>query len=331
MTTLLEVDNLGVRFNTPTSIVASLARGKRHVDVLVDVSFSVRRGETLAVVGESGSGKTTLGRALIGLLPVHKGRIAFQGEDVTHQAGPALERRARGMSMMFQDPVASLSPRLNVLKLVTEPFAIHRIDPPGGETPQQAGLRLLSQVGLNEHFARRFPHELSGGQARRVGVARALALRPDMIIADEPTAGLDVSIQGATLNLLTGLQREFGLALLLVTHNLAVVRHVADRVAVMYMGRIVELGTTRQILEAPQHPYTRFLVAAQPRLGVPIEETHILEGEVPSLLNRGSGCDFRGRCPLARELCRDVPPPATTMKGGSTVLCHLAGEAVDAA
>lgn len=328
MAALLEAERIGLRFPVARSPVASLLRpGGGHLDVLIDVSFAIARGETLAIVGESGSGKTTLGRALIGLLPLHSGKISFGGEDVTEPTTRSLKLRRRGIAMMFQDPIASLSPRLDVLSLVTEPFRIHRVEPQGGETLEAAGLRLLRLVGLNEHFARRFPHELSGGQARRVGVARALALAPDLIIADEPTTGLDVSIQGATLNLLTGLQREFGLALLLVTHNLAVVRHVADRVAVMYMGRIVEIGSTEQILEAPAHPYTRLLVAAQPRPGAAPAQAAIADGEIPSLLNRPEGCEFHQRCPHVLEKCRTLQPPAAAMPGERVVRCHLVAEA----
>jgi oligopeptide/dipeptide ABC transporter ATP-binding protein len=288
---------------------------------VADVSFELREAKTFALVGESGSGKTTLGRALIGLIPPASGRIRFGGSDRPGRSSSAWKRWRRQMAMMFQDPVGSLSPRLTVRSLISEPLAIHGAGPQDRDAEAR---RLLGLVGLPTDFGSRFPHELSGGQARRVGVARALSLNPRLVIADEPTAGLDVSVQGEILNLMNRLQRELGLAYLLITHNLPIVRHVSDRLAVMYLGRLVETGPTDQVFARPAHPYTHGLLAAQPH---PDPErrrmTAELSGEVPSLRNRPPACEFHTRCPFAQQICREIAPELREIAPGRQTRCHF--------
>ena len=319
---LLAVDGLRVRFRTRGALRALLARDRDpFVDAVLDVSLALDPGRTLALVGESGSGKTTLGRAVLGLVPAQAGTVRLGGADLsagTRRVPPAFRREA---AFVFQDPVASLSPRMRVGALLAEPFAIHRVK--SVDRPREVG-RLLDLVGLPASFAGRYPHELSGGQARRVGVARALALSPRLVIADEPTAGLDVSVQGGVLNLLARLQDELGLAYLLITHNLPVVRHVAHTVAVMYMGRLVERGATAAVMARPAHPYTAALLASQPAPD-PLRRQAFagLEGEVPSLRRRPSGCEFRTRCPYAQARCAADAPVLREVEPGREVRCHF--------
>ena len=319
---LLEVDNLTVRFRTMGVVRQFLTATKQPwVEAVADVSFELQEAKTFALVGESGSGKTTLGRALIGLIPPASGRIRFGGSDRPGRSSSAWKRWRRQMAMMFQDPVGSLSPRLTVRSLISEPLAIHGTGPQDRDAEAR---RLLGLVGLPTDFGSRFPHELSGGQARRVGVARALSLNPRLVIADEPTAGLDVSVQGEILNLMNRLQQELGLAYLLITHNLAIVRHVSDRLAVMYLGRLVETGPTDQVFARPAHPYTHGLLAAQPH---PDPErrrmTAELSGEVPSLRNRPPACEFHTRCPFAQQICREVAPELREIAPGRQTRCHF--------
>jgi oligopeptide/dipeptide ABC transporter ATP-binding protein len=321
MAELLEVADLAVRYRAMGAL-AALLQGVRDpfVDAVLDVSFGLEPGRTLGIVGESGSGKSSLGRALIGLVPA-RGRIVFDGASLTARSDAALRPWRRQMAMMFQDPVASLSPRLTVRSLLAEPFRIHGL---GARDLDAEARRLLQMVGLDAGFASRYPHQLSGGQARRVGVARALALEPKLIIADEPTAGLDVSVQGEILNLMNRLQRARGLAYLVITHNLPVVRHISDRLAIMYMGRFVEQGATRTIFARPAHPYTEALLTATP---VPDPDRRRpppdLKGEVPSLLRRPPGCEFHTRCPYAQARCRVERPQPQLRPPGQTVRCHF--------
>ncbi len=307
MSALLTVENLNVRFRTMGRWRAKLAGvADPFIDAVLGVSFTLKPGTTFGLVGESGSGKSTLGRSLLGLVPGHTGRICFDGVDADNWSGGTLGHYHRNMAMMFQDPVASLSPRMTVKALITEPFVIH------GDTNRNLDAearRLLDMVSLPQNFADRYPHQLSGGQARRVGVARALALSPKLIVADEPTAGLDVSVQGEILNLMTRLQRELGLSYLIITHNLAVARHISDELAVMYMGRFIEHGPTETVFANPSHPYTHGLLAAQPHPDPDKRrETVELQGEVPSLARRPAGCEFHTRCPHAQAACRSVSP-----------------------
>lgn len=321
MSALIEVRDLRVRYRTMGPVRARLAGvADPFLDAVYGVTFEVATGTTFGLVGESGSGKSTLGRAVVGLVPVHSGSIRFEGSDLA-EGGATTANRRRHVAMMFQDPVASLSPRLTVRALVTEPFLIHG----RRELPLEAeARRLLDMVGLSMGFAGRYPHELSGGQARRVGVARALALAPKLIIADEPTAGLDVSVQGEILNLMTRLQRELGLTYIVITHNLAVVRHISDELAIMYMGRFVERGPTAAIFAKPAHPYTAGLLAAQPHPDpARRRESVALQGEVPSLARRPGGCEFHTRCPYSVARClKDLPAP-NAVGAGREARCHF--------
>ncbi len=321
MSELLEVRDLRVRYRTAGPIKARIAGiSDPFIDAVLGVSFTVKAGTTFGLVGESGSGKSTLARAIIGLVPAQGGAIRFDGKELRGKGDAAFAHHRRNIAMMFQDPVASLSPRLTVKSLITEPFLIHA----RGDRPLDAeARRLLAMVGLSAHFAGRYPHELSGGQARRVGVARALALTPKLIIADEPTAGLDVSVQGEILNLMARLQRELGLTYLVITHNLAVVRHISDEMAIMYMGRFVERGPTKEIFARPAHPYTHGLLVAQPRPDPDRRRDNVeLQGEVPSLARRPSGCEFHTRCPNAADRCRGEAPEARAV-AGHEVRCHF--------
>jgi peptide/nickel transport system ATP-binding protein len=313
MTTVLDLR--GVSVDLPLG--GFLRRG--HLPILLDVSLHVDRGESVALVGESGSGKSTLARAVMGLTRITGGSLHFDGAAVRTPAD--LARLRRNSAAMFQDAVASLSPRLTVGYLLSEPFRIHRQPLPDAE-----GIAaMLAAVGLPPAIARRYPHELSGGQARRVGVARALALQPRLVIADEPTAGLDVSVQAEVLNLMTDLRAAMGLAYLIITHNLALVRHVADRVVVLYLGRVVEAGPKAQVFARPAHPYTASLIAAEP---VPDPRRRStapgIAGEVPSVLRRPAGCAFHTRCPLVQDICRHTAPPLADLVPGHQARCHFA-------
>ena len=315
---LLDVERLRVRFRTMGAIRARLAGvADPFLDAVLDVSFTLKAGTTFALVGESGSGKTTLGRAILGLVPVHSGTVRFDGKAVQGTSDSAFQPLRRRIAMMFQDPVASLSPRLTVKSLITEPFLIHGLR---DRNLDQEAKRLLDMVGLPAGFVARYPHELSGGQARRVGVARALALTPKLIIADEPTAGLDVSVQGEILNLMNRLQQELGLAYLIITHNLAVARHVTDRIAILYLGRVVEEGPTEAVFAAPAHPYTLALLSAETATN---GERIAIEGEVPSLWARPRGCEFHPRCPFAQDLCRARAPEPRPVAADHMVRCHF--------
>ncbi|TPI12490.1 ABC transporter ATP-binding protein [Mesorhizobium sp. B4-1-3] len=307
MSPLLSVRDLRVRFRTMGPLKA-LATGVRQpfIDAVCGVSFELRKGETLGLVGESGSGKSTVARAIMGLRPPTSGSIAFEGQEITGLSPAERKLYLRRMAMMFQDPIGSLSPRLTVRSLLMEPFHIHGMKDRDAATEAD---RLLGLVGLPADFGRRYPHQLSGGQARRVGVARALALDPNLIVADEPTAGLDVSVQGEVLNLLARLQDQLGIAILIITHNLNVVRHITDRMAIMYLGRFVEVGPTEHIFRQPRHPYTEALLSANPEPDPDAVIDRIeIKGEVPSLLKRPSGCEFHTRCRYAREMCAKVFP-----------------------
>ncbi len=319
---LLEVSDLNVQFETVGPLRARL-RGitQRHVDAVLDVSLSVAPGETVGLVGESGSGKTTLGRCVLNLVAAQAGSVRFEGQEIRNMPEGRFKPLRRDMAMMFQDPIGSLSPRKSVRALITEPFQIHGVI--GVDLDAEAE-RLADMVRLPKPFLSRYPHELSGGQARRVGVARALALNPKLIIADEPTAGLDVSVQGEILNLMADLQAEHGLGYLIITHNLPVVRHIADRLAIMYLGRIVEDGRTDEVFARPVHPYTQALVEGVPQPDPDRRRVHVsISGEVPSLLNRPKGCDFAARCPFAQDRCRAEKPPHVTAEDGRRHACHF--------
>jgi peptide/nickel transport system ATP-binding protein len=326
---LLEISNLYVRFPFAGPIRAALAQlPNRFLNAVMDVSLVLRRGTTMALVGESGSGKSTLGRAIIGLVPMASGSIRFEGAEPLKVGKKGDKAYHRDVAMMFQDPISSLSPRRTVKSLVIEPFLIHGLRRKDLDAEAK---RLMAMVGLPKDFLGRYPHQLSGGQARRVGVARAIALSPKLIIADEPTAGLDVSVQGEIMNLMTRLQQELGLTYLLITHNLAVVRHVSDEMAIMYMGRLVERGQTREIFERVAHPYTNSLIMTQPFPNPDgnREQTPLL-GEVPSLRNRPAGCEFHTRCPRAQAICGQKTPSVYAASATHSHRCYfpLTGEAV---
>ena len=319
---LLEVPFLNVRFPTMGPVRARLKGvADPFVDAVLDVGLTLRRGETLGLVGESGSGKTTLGRAILNLTRGSAGSVRFEGREVCNLPEREFKPLRRDMAMMFQDAIGSLSPRKTVRALIGEPFVIHGAR---GINLDREVDRLADLVQLPRTLLGRYPHELSGGQARRVGVARALALNPKLIIADEPTAGLDVSVQGEILNLMADLQAEKGLSYLFITHNLPVVRHVCDRLAIMYMGRIVETGDADAIFRGPAHPYSQALVSGVPQPDPDLRQiTPPLRGEVPSLMNRPKGCEFAARCPVAQELCRQKKPPIATRADGRVLACHF--------
>ncbi|WP_027234063.1 ABC transporter ATP-binding protein [Leisingera caerulea] len=291
------------------------------VNVLAGVSFTVEPGETYALVGESGSGKTTVIRAIAGLAPAQEGSVKFEGREIRGASERELRPLRKDIAMMFQDPVGSLSPRLTIRSLITEPYRIQGMK---DRDLAAEAKRLLEMVNLPAHFADRYPYQLSGGQARRVGVARALALEPKLILADEPTAGLDVSVQGELLNLMNDLRERLGLAMVIITHNLNVVRHVADRMGIMYLGRLVEEGTTEAIFKEPRHPYTRCLLSANPEPDPDARLERIaLKGEPPSLLRRPKGCEFRERCPFAQDICMQTPRWETENGHGLRCLAPL--------
>ncbi|MFX0545758.1 ABC transporter ATP-binding protein [Roseovarius sp. S1116L3] len=320
MSALLEVENLFIRYPAMGRVRAALTGAEAEFDAVAGVSFTLGKGETLGLVGESGSGKSTIARSLMGLKRAHSGTVRFDGRDITAAGAAEYARLRREIAMMWQDPVGSLSPRLTVGSLVTEPLKIHGKSADMG----REAARLLEMVGLPAHFAGRFPHQLSGGQARRVGVARALALDPRLVIADEPTAGLDMSVQAEVLNLLAEMQERLGIAILVITHNLNVVRHITDRMAIMYLGRFVEQGPTGEIFSTPRHPYTEALLSANPEPDPDAAHARItLTGEMPSPRQRPTGCEFHGRCPKARDLCRSEAPGRTQMGDDHSYTCHF--------
>jgi peptide/nickel transport system ATP-binding protein/oligopeptide transport system ATP-binding protein len=317
---LLEVENLGRQFVARRS---ALGRPSAMVTAVEGVSFSLAAGTTLALVGESGCGKTTLGRLVLRLIDPTAGRIRFDGRDVTQLKERELRPLRRHAQLIFQDPYASLNPRMTIGQILTEPLALHAVVSPSGRAERVA--KLLSLVGLDPRAARRYPHEFSGGQRQRIAIARALAVEPKLIVCDEPVSALDVSIRAQVLNLLRDLQHRLGLAYIFISHDLAVVKHVADRIAVMHLGRIVEIGPNAALFADPRHPYTRALLSAipLPAPGLPRERI-ILHGEMPSALHPPAGCAFHTRCPVAIAQCTTVRPELAG--NGHATACHRAGE-----
>lgn len=295
---------------------------KAVVHAVSDVSLQIYEGETLALVGESGCGKSTLGRLLLGLIDLTSGEVLFDGETITGKKGKALRDMRRQMQIIFQDPYASLNPRMNVEKIIAEPLTTHKLCADKEERRRRV-LELMEEVGIPAEFIHRFPHQFSGGQRQRIGIARALALNPRLIVCDEPVSALDVSIQSQVLNLLEDLQDQYGLTYLFISHDLSVVRHISDRVCVMFLGRICEIGDTAEIYQHPIHPYTRFLLDSVPQPDPERRDDgrELLQGEIPSPVNPPSGCRFRTRCPYADEKCAAEVPELREI-GGRQVACH---------
>lgn len=313
---LLQLDDVRVWYPIRRGL---LARTVGHVRAVDGVSLQIHPGEALGLVGESGCGKTTLARAVLRLEPVRAGRITFAGEDLTRLRGPALRAMRRQMQVVFQDPFASLNPRMPVIDLVTEAMVAHGLIKARERTAEAR--RLLDEVGLGADALQRYPHEFSGGQRQRISIARALALRPRLVVCDEPVSALDVSVQAQVLNLLRDLRERHGLSYLFISHDLSVVRQIADRTAVMYLGRLVEQGPTDRILNAPAHPYTQALISAIPRRDGKRQTRIVLRGDVPSPARPPAGCAFHPRCPRAIPACAAQIPP---LEPASDAPDHLA-------
>jgi oligopeptide transport system ATP-binding protein len=319
---LLRVDHLVKYFPITQGIIFQRQIGAVHA--VDDVSFDIYEGETLGLVGESGCGKSTTGRTILQLYRPTSGNVFFQDKNLAQMRGNDLRKMRREMQMIFQDPYASLNPRLTVGEIIGEPLLVHKMAT--GKEVRERVQHLLELVGLNPAFENRYPHEFSGGQRQRIGVARALALQPSLIVCDEPISALDVSIQAQVVNLLEDLQSQFGLTYLFIAHDLSMVRHISSRVAVMYLGAIVELATRYDLYNNPLHPYTQALLSAVPVPDPVIEEKRqriILEGDVPSPVNPPSGCRFRTRCPLAVDICAEKRPEFREVTSGHFVACHL--------
>jgi len=317
---LIEVDSLVKHFPIRKGFFSSSEAGTvRAVD---GISFTVARGETLGLVGESGCGKSTTGRLMLRLIDPTSGALRYDGTDLAQISPKQMRERRRELQIIFQDPYSSLNPRMTVESIITEPLVIHGI---GNAASRRARAHeLLDIVGLARSYANRYPHEFSGGQRQRIGIARALALRPQFVVCDEPVSALDVSIQAQVINLMQDLQKEFGLTYLFISHNLAVIRHIADRVAVMYLGKIVELTDKHSLYTEPKHPYTQALLSAIPIANPDRQRQRVvLTGDVPSPINPPAGCRFHTRCPYAEARCKTMEPPLIDVGGGHRVACHL--------
>ncbi len=316
---LIEVEHLIKHFPVRGGV---LMRTVAEVKAVEDVSFAVKRGETLGLVGESGCGKTTVGRMLVRLIDPTSGSIKFENQDIAKAEGAELKKLREEMQIIFQDPFSSLDPRTPVGDSIGEGLLIHGLK--NSRERYRRVLEIMHKVGLEDYHYKRYPHEFSGGQRQRIGIARALVLRPKFLVCDEPVSALDVSIQSQVLNLLRQLQREFGLTYIFIAHNMSVVEHISDRVAVMYLGKLVELANREELYRNPQHPYTQALLSAIPLHNPKIKrERIILKGDVPSPLNPPSGCRFHPRCPVAIEVCSKEEPPLIDLGGGHLCACHL--------
>ncbi|MEU2434528.1 dipeptide ABC transporter ATP-binding protein [Streptomyces sp. NPDC007861] len=327
---LLKVSGLVKHFPIKKGLLQRQVGAVKAVD---GIDFDVLPGETLGVVGESGCGKSTMGRVITRLLEPTGGTVEFQGADISHLGVGRMRPFRRDIQMIFQDPYGSLNPRHTVGSIVSAPFRLQGVEPEGGIKKEVQ--RLLGLVGLNPEHYNRYPHEFSGGQRQRIGIARALALKPKLVVADEPVSALDVSIQAQVVNLLDDLQEELGLTYVIIAHDLSVIRHVSDRIAVMYLGKIVELADRKSLYESPMHPYTKALLSAVPvpdprRRGAKSERI-LLKGDVPSPISPPSGCRFHTRCWKATELCRTQEPPLAALKTGHQVACHHPENAPDQA
>ncbi|GIN40437.1 dipeptide/oligopeptide/nickel ABC transporter ATP-binding protein [Bacillus obstructivus] len=318
---LLKVEHLKKNFPIRGGVFSKQIGAVKAVD---DISFTIHKGETLGLVGESGCGKSTTGRMLLRLLEPSEGKIIFEGNDITKLSNRELRKIRGKMQMIFQDPYASLNPRHTIERILEEPLLVHGVK--DKEARQKKVRELLEIVGLNSYHATRYPHQFSGGQRQRIGIARALSLNPKLIIADEPVSALDVSIQAQVLNLMKDLQKNFDLTYLFIAHDLGVVRHISDRVGVMYLGRMVELAESEEVYQNPKHPYTQALLSAVPIADVDYKKERIvLQGDVPSPANPPSGCTFHTRCPLAFEKCAVERPLFKEVEPGHFAACHLHG------
>ncbi len=319
--TLLEVQNVKKYFPLPSKL---FSRKKEFVKAVDGVSFTVNRGETLSIVGESGCGKSTTGRMIMKLLDITEGKVIFEGQDITDMSDDQIRPLRKEFQMVFQDPYASLNPRLTIKEILEEPLIVHNFNK---DNRSQRVTELLETVGLSRYHADRYPHEFSGGQRQRIGIARALAVNPKLIIADEPVSALDVSIQSQVLNLMKDLQEEYGLTYVFIAHDLSVVEHISDRVGVMYLGRLVELASRDALFGKPLHPYTKALLSAVPIPDPTIRrERIILKGDIPSPANPPSGCTFHTRCPFAQETCKLKVPEFREIESNHYVACHFAEE-----
>ncbi len=317
---LLKIE--GLRMYFPITRGLFVQRQVGAVQAVDGLDFFIKKGETLGLVGESGCGKSTAGRAILQLYKPTAGKVIFKGEDITQARKDDMRRLRRQMQMIFQDPYASLNPRMTVGDIIGEPLGVHKIA--SGKARDERVQELLQVVGLNPYFANRYPHEFSGGQRQRIGIARALAVNPEFIVADEPISALDVSIRAQIINLMEDLQAEFDLTYLFIAHDLSVVRHISDRVAVMYLGKIVEIADRKELYENPMMPYTKALLSAVPLPDPEIEarrERIILKGDVPSPINPPKGCHFHTRCPIAIDACKEIDPPLQEKSPGHWAAC----------
>jgi oligopeptide/dipeptide ABC transporter ATP-binding protein len=325
-TPLLEVKNLQKYFPVQGGFFGQIIGRVHAVD---NISFTVRKGKTLGLVGESGCGKSTLGRTILRLTEPSGGEIIYEGKDISKISSPEMRALRKDLQIIFQDPFASLNPRMSIREILSEPFEIHGLYPDAAERRTQV-IELLKEVGLNPEAADRYPHEFSGGQRQRIGIARALALKPKLIVADEPVSALDVSIQSQILNLMMDLRDKYGLSYIFIAHDLAVIEHISDEIAVMYLGKIVEHTDSKSLYRQPLHPYTQALISSipEPKVGAK-KERKVLQGDVPSPINPPAGCRFNTRCPYAKDKCRTEEPVLRNMGSTGTphlVACHFAGE-----
>lgn len=316
---LIRAENVVKHFPVREGVFARVVNHVRAVD---DISFELHKGQTLGLVGESGCGKTTLARVLLRLIPATSGKVWFNGQEVLRANPEQLRKIRRQMQLIFQDPFGSLNPRMRVGRIISEPLAVHNLLTPAAR--EKKAEELLEVVGLQPSDVSRFPHEFSGGQRQRIGIARALVLNPELIICDEPVSALDVSIQSQILNLLDELQEQYKLTYIFIAHGLNVIRHVSDRVAVMYLGKMAEEADSEQLFSAPLHPYTQALVGAIPLPDPTIQKIEVtLEGDVPSPINPPSGCRFHTRCTKVMDVCSQIVPELVDVEGGHKVACHL--------
>jgi len=316
---LLSVQHLQKYFPIRRGVLSRVAA---HVKAVDDISFEINKGETFGLVGETGCGKTTAGRAVLRLVEPDAGKIRFDGVDLLSLSQQELRWKRRDMQIIFQDPYASLNPRMTIRTIVGEPFAIHHLA--SGSERNDRVADLLKTVGLDSSVMNRYPHEFSGGQRQRIGIARALALKPKLIVADEPVSALDVSIQAQIINLLADLQQQFGLTYLFISHAIPVIEHISTRIGVMYLGKLVEVGTSAQICTAPKHPYTQALLSAVPIPDPAAKKQRIiLRGDVPTPINPPAGCRFHTRCPIAVDRCKVDEPPLRQIEDRRDAACHL--------